>query len=118
LQANNATIQNSSPPIVINELVNIAESHSYGIELETKWAPIDNLLILFNYSYLKAVNDTACTFTGSIETNNLVETNCFIDSANPLGANIVNGQALTGVHPVGPVIIAGGSANQPQSLKG
>ncbi len=112
LQANNATIQNSSPPIVINELVNIAQSHSYGIELETKWAPIDNLLVLLNYSYLKAVNDTNCVVSGSGAS--LVETNCFIDAANPLGATVVNGQTLTGVHPVGPVI----AGNQPQSLKG
>ena len=112
LQANNATVQNDSPPLVVNELVNIAQSHSYGVEVETKWAPIDNLLILLNYSYLKAVNDTACVITGSGVT--LTETNCFIDSANPLAASVVNGLTLTGVNPVGPQI----AGNQPQSLKG
>jgi outer membrane receptor protein involved in Fe transport len=112
LQANNATIQNSSPPIVLNELVNIQESHAYGIELETSWAPIKNLLLLVNYSYLHAINDTECVVTGSGATLN--EQNCFIDSANPLAVEVVNGQHLTGVHPVGPEI----AGNQPQSLKG
>jgi outer membrane receptor protein involved in Fe transport len=112
LQANNATIQNSSPPIVLNELVNIAESHAYGVELETSWAPIKNLLFLLNYSYLHTTNDTACEVTGSGATLN--EENCFIDSANPLAVTTVNGQELTGVHPVGPEI----AGNQPQSLKG
>jgi iron complex outermembrane recepter protein len=33
---------------------NIPESISQGLELETVWQPIDNLQILFNYSYLNA----------------------------------------------------------------
>ena len=116
LQANNATVQNSSPAIVINELVNIQNAHAWGVELETKWRPIENLLVLFNYSYLNAVNDTSCTITGSGD--NIVRNNCFIDSANPGAATVVNGQTLTGVKPVGPPIIVSGLPNQPQSLKG
>ena len=78
--------------------------------------PINHLLVLFNYSYLSAVNDTNCTVTGSGD--NIVRNNCFIDSANPGAATNVNGQALTGVKPVGPPIIVAGLPNQPQSLQG
>ena len=52
IQALNLTVVQDSPPIGVNELVNVPESRAFGVELETKWAPIDNLLLMFNYSYL------------------------------------------------------------------
>jgi outer membrane receptor protein involved in Fe transport len=52
LQALNTTTQNSQPPIQINELVNIAKSHSWGVELEARWNPIHNFYLGLNYSHL------------------------------------------------------------------
>ena len=128
LQALNATVQNSQPPIQINELINIQKASSYGVELESKWSPIENLLILLNYSYLHTSNDTPCTFGGSAGTGQAAilsgpgkstESNCFVDSANPAAGTTVNGQALSGVNPAGPYLSDNsGNTLQGQSLKG
>ena len=68
LQALNATTQNSSPPIQINELVNIEKATAYGVELESRWTPIDNLNLALNYSYLQGpATSTPCTFAGTAE---------------------------------------------------
>lgn len=68
LQALNGTLVQVSPPIVVNELVNIDQSRSFGVELETQWSPIDHLLVLFNYSYLNSTVTKGC---------------CFVDSSDP-----------------------------------
>lgn len=130
LQALNETTQNSSPPIQINELINIPQSHAYGVEFEARWSPIDNLVLALNYSYLVTSNDSNCTFTGTptlASSNplyedaaywtNLKETGCYVDAANPNAVTDVNGVALTGVKPVGPYFPSTPN-NQPQSLHG
>ena len=70
LQTLNGTLVQVSPPIVINELVNIQQSRSFGVELETQWSPIEDLLISFNYSYLNTRVLKGC---------------CFVDSSDPTG---------------------------------
>ena len=40
----------------------------WGFELESQWAPIDNLQIMLNYAYLNTELDTGC---------------CFVDTADP-----------------------------------
>jgi outer membrane receptor protein involved in Fe transport len=130
LQALNETTQNSSPPIQINELINIPKSHAWGIEMESQWTPIDNLLVAVNFSYLNTTNDTACVVTGTppaagpgIDPNNATlwtnfhATGCYVDAANPNAATNVNGVTLTNVNPVGPFFPSTPN-NQPQSLKG
>jgi iron complex outermembrane receptor protein len=130
LQALNETTQNSSPPIQINELINIPKSHAYGVEFEGQWSPIDNLVLAVNYSWLKTGNDTACQVKGTppsaasgLDPNNalnwtgLQEFGCYVDAANPNAVDTVNGIQLTGVNPTGP-FFPGTPHSQPQSLKG
>jgi len=47
------TVTNTSGALAVNEsrFLNVPKAYSYGVELETTWAPIDNLRILFNYSF-------------------------------------------------------------------
>ena len=47
------TVANNSGTLAASQsrFLNVPKSVSQGIELETIWAPIDNLSILFNYSY-------------------------------------------------------------------
>ena len=67
---------------------NIPKSRSVGVELESIWAPLDALQILFNYAYLDATIREAC---------------CIVDAADPLAvapgatpANATGGQDLKG----------------------
>ncbi|MES2087328.1 MAG: TonB-dependent receptor [Pseudomonadota bacterium] len=82
LQTLNGRVTQVSPPIIINELVNIPKSRAYGVELETRWAPVENLLIMANYAYIN---------------NKIKEACCFVDFSDPMGvqpgANPVPGQA-------------------------
>ena len=48
-----------------SEFVNIEESRSYGLEVETIWAPTDALRFLINYSYLNAKIEEACCIINS-----------------------------------------------------
>ncbi|MCR5879896.1 TonB-dependent receptor [Phenylobacterium sp. J367] len=50
------SVINTSGAVAVSEaiLYNVPEATSKGIELESIWQPIDNLQILFNYSYLDA----------------------------------------------------------------
>ena len=57
--------------IVVNQLVNLDKSRSWGVEVESRWAPVDNLLIMANYAYINNEIRTAC---------------CFADSSDPTGA--------------------------------
>jgi iron complex outermembrane receptor protein len=126
LQALNATTQNSSPPIQINELVNLPKAHSWGVEFEGQWSPIDNLLIAVNYSYLNTSNDSECTYTpgfNQVEVTpgnpeNVKAANCFVDSANPAANSTINGQSVS-VRPAGPYTVDNnGNWLQGQNLKG
>jgi outer membrane receptor protein involved in Fe transport len=122
LQALNATQQNSSPPIQINELINIQDAKAWGVEFEGQWSPIENLLLAVNYSYLGTSNDTPCTFTPGFNLQQAVPgvthaENCFVDSANPAADSVVNGQAIN-AQPAGPFLGSGPSRLQGQSLKG
>ena len=47
------TVTNTSGALAVNEsrFLNVPKSYSYGVEFESTWAPIDNLRILFNYSW-------------------------------------------------------------------
>ncbi|MBS0410276.1 MAG: TonB-dependent receptor [Proteobacteria bacterium] len=59
---------------------NINRVVSYGAEFETIWQPIDNLQILFNYSYLHATIENGC---------------CFVDTVQPgLGNQDLKGQTV------------------------
>jgi iron complex outermembrane receptor protein len=93
IQALNLTVIQESPPLDVNELVNVAESRAFGVELEAKWAPIDNLLILFNYSYLNTQIAKGC---------------CFVDSSDPYALQ-------PGAKPIGSPLSDG---TQTQSLVG
>jgi iron complex outermembrane receptor protein len=44
----------SFPATSGTQFYNVPKAVSQGVELETTWAPIDHLLVLFNYSYLDA----------------------------------------------------------------
>jgi iron complex outermembrane receptor protein len=48
--------------LTITQFFNIPKSTSKGFELETIWAPIDNLQILANYAYLDAKIKDGCCF--------------------------------------------------------
>jgi iron complex outermembrane receptor protein len=82
LQSLNGRVAQVSPPIIVNQLVNLEKSRSYGLELETRWAPVQNLLIMANYAYINNEIKDAC---------------CFVDSSDPMGlqpgAQPVPGQA-------------------------
>jgi iron complex outermembrane receptor protein len=47
------TVANNTGTLAVSQsrFLNVPKSISQGVELETTWAPIDNLTILFNYSY-------------------------------------------------------------------
>ena len=47
------TVTNTSGGLSVNQslFLNVPKAESYGIEFESTWAPIDNLKILFNYSW-------------------------------------------------------------------
>jgi iron complex outermembrane receptor protein len=65
LQSLNGHVAQVNPPIVINQLVNLDKSRSYGVELETRWAPVTNLLIMANYAYINNKIQKACCFADS-----------------------------------------------------
>ncbi|MES2897265.1 MAG: TonB-dependent receptor [Pseudomonadota bacterium] len=71
LQSLNARVAQLNPPIVVNQLVNLDKSRSWGVEVESRWAPVDNLLIMANYAYINNEIRKAC---------------CFADSSDPTGA--------------------------------
>jgi iron complex outermembrane receptor protein len=48
--------------------VNLAKVESTGFEIETIWAPIDDLQVLFNYAYLNAEVKEACCFVDGVDT--------------------------------------------------
>lgn len=69
---------------------NIPKSRSIGFELESIWAPLDAMQILFNYAYLDATIRESC---------------CIVDAADPLAlqpgatpGNATGGQDLKGNH--------------------
>jgi iron complex outermembrane receptor protein len=106
IQALNLTVVQIEPPLDVNELVNVQESRAYGVELEAKWAPIDNLLLLFNYSYLNTEITSDCSVTTHV--------GCYIDSSDPLAVQ-------PGANPKGPALVdpvTHDIISQPQSLKG
>lgn len=72
--------------------LNIARARTYGLDLESTWAPTDNLTFLLSYSYIHARVVTGC---------------CFVDSLDPLATG-------SGAQPVGPLI----AGQQPQSIAG
>ncbi|HEX3365424.1 TonB-dependent receptor [Phenylobacterium sp.] len=47
------TVTSTSGALSVNQslFLNVPKSYSYGVEFESTWAPIDNLKILFNYSW-------------------------------------------------------------------
>ena len=47
------TVTNTSGALAVNQslFLNVPKAYSYGVELESTWNPIDNLRILFNYSF-------------------------------------------------------------------
>jgi iron complex outermembrane receptor protein len=81
LQSLNARVAQINPPIIVNQLVNLDKSRSFGVEFETRWAPVENLLIMANYAYIDNKIKKAC---------------CFADSSDPSalqpGAQPVPGQ--------------------------
>jgi iron complex outermembrane receptor protein len=96
-----------------SQYVNIPKSVSQGVELEVNWVPIDNLQILFNYSY----NDAHIkTLSGIIDPT---DPQALAAGAKPLTAL----QACTSTNPA----VAGGNAlcdsatglvQRPQDLSG
>ncbi|HEY9218951.1 MAG TPA: TonB-dependent receptor [Phenylobacterium sp.] len=78
---------------------NLPKSTIAGIELESTWAPIDNLRILFNYAYLDATIDEAC---------------CIVDSDDPTAS--LPGATPSG--PLGPIDAATGLPTRAQDLSG
>ncbi|MCC7265968.1 MAG: TonB-dependent receptor [Caulobacteraceae bacterium] len=78
---------------------NMPKSVSKGVEIETIWQPIDNLQILFNYSYLNAKIKKAC---------------CLLDSDDPLA--IQPGAQPSG--PPGAIDSATGLPTRAQDLSG
>ncbi|HEY9236320.1 MAG TPA: TonB-dependent receptor, partial [Phenylobacterium sp.] len=54
--------------ITASQFLNL-DATIWGLELETLWAPIDNLQLMFNYAYLNTELDTGC---------------CFVDTSDPL----------------------------------
>ncbi|MDP1601282.1 TonB-dependent receptor [Phenylobacterium sp.] len=69
------------------EFINIAESESIGAELEVVWAPIDQIRVMLNYSYLDATIEKACCIVNSAD---LLATDV---NANPSGPLIAGRQA-------------------------
>ncbi|MFT3810503.1 MAG: TonB-dependent receptor [Micropepsaceae bacterium] len=76
----------------LTEFFNIAESSSYGLEIEAAWRPLDNLQLLASYAFAGSEIQEAC---------------CFVDGADPLAQQ-------PGAQPVGPLV----GGQQPQSLTG
>ena len=64
----------------------------WGFELESQWAPIDNLQLFLNYAYLNSELDSGC---------------CFVDTADPLATT-------PGAQPAGPAV----SGRVPQTVVG
>jgi iron complex outermembrane receptor protein len=104
------TVANNSGGLATSQsrVLNVPKAVSWGIELETQWAPIDNLSILFNYSY----NDAHITELSGI-----------FDPDDPLAL-------AAGAKPLGPLVACGapgalgscdvntGFAQRPQNLEG
>ncbi len=91
------SVQPSSGPAQ-TQFFNMKQVVSYGAELETVWRPTDDLMFLFNYSYLNArIHDPK---------------DCFIDSADPF--------AIEPGHNIGncPVVSPPFSASQSQTVNG
>lgn len=76
----------------LTEFFNIAESHSYGLEVEAMWRPIDNLQLMASYAFSGSEIKEAC---------------CFVDGADPLALQ-------PEAQPSGPLV----GVQQPQSLNG
>lgn len=86
---------------------NIPKSRSMGIELETIWQPIENLQILFNYSYLDAtIRESCCIQDGAdpAAAQPGAKPVSSLPAVNPItGAPNSRGQDLSGNHlPVAP----------------
>ncbi|MFC3079185.1 TonB-dependent receptor [Phenylobacterium terrae] len=78
---------------------NLPKSTIQGIEIESTWAPLDNLRILANYAYLDAQIDEAC---------------CIVDSDDPTA--MLPGARPAG--PLGPIDAATGQPTRGQDLAG
>lgn len=75
-----------------SEFINIEESTSFGVELETVWAPTDNIRVMFNYAYLDAKIDKACCVVNAAD---LLARDVNANPAGPLVAGR-QGQDLAG----------------------
>ncbi|WP_305677525.1 TonB-dependent receptor [Phenylobacterium sp.] len=69
------------------------DARNYGFELETQWAPLDNLSIFGSYSYINAEIEEGCCFVDANDPRALQP------GAKPIGAALPNGsqpQTLVG----------------------
>jgi len=64
------------------EFTNVAHARSAGVELETIWTPVDNLLIHFSYAFDDSAFLSKCSDPGTAALGGVVPTNCYLDGAN------------------------------------
>ncbi|WP_293370344.1 TonB-dependent receptor [Phenylobacterium sp.] len=114
------TVTNTSGNLAVNQslFLNVPKSYSYGVEFESTWAPIDNLKILFNYSWnptgIKSLTnivdpqDPEALQPGATPINPVVQT-CTGTGSTPTAAN-PNPNPLCDV--------TTGLVQRPQNLKG
>ena len=73
--------------ITATQFLNL-DAKIWGLEIESQWAPIDNLQLFLNYAYLNTELQSGC---------------CFVDTADPLAVT-------AGARPTGPAV--GGRVSQ------
>ncbi|MFI4965155.1 MAG: TonB-dependent receptor [Caulobacterales bacterium] len=103
------TVTNTSGQLAVNQSIflNVPRSYSEGIELESTWAPIDNLRILFNYSF----NPTGIKkLSGIVDPQ---DPEALQPGAKPLGPLVACANAATPLCDVNT-----GFVQRPQNLKG
>jgi iron complex outermembrane recepter protein len=103
------TVTNFSGQLAVNQSIflNVPKAYSYGLELETTWAPIDNLKFLFNYSF----NPTGINeLTGIVDPQ---DPEALQPGAKPLGPLVACASASTPLCDV-----STGLVQRPQNMKG
>jgi iron complex outermembrane receptor protein len=100
-----------------NIFLNVPRSYSEGVEFETTWAPIDNLRILFNYSF----NPTGITsLSGIIDPTDPLAQQPGAKPLTALQACSGTGTAVTAANPKPSPLcdVSTGFVQRPQDLKG
>ena len=75
----------------ITQLFNVPKARNTGFEIETVWAPIENLQILANYAYLNAKITEGCCF---VDPQDPTAVAVGANRVTPAGAQDLDGQKL------------------------